>query len=64
LRLNFQNYKDQCSNSKLSFPTSEAAPWHPEPTCQGEYCGESSNLEFEGRDVQDANVAFPEEKPY
>merc|ERR1719266_597916 len=46
LRLDFQKYKDQCRNSKLSFPASE----------------ESSNLEFVGRDIQEANVAFPEEK--
>merc|ERR1712020_36685 len=64
LKLDFQKYKDQCRNSKLSFPASEAAPWHPGPSCKGEYCGESENLEFIGRDVADANVAFPEEKPY
>merc|ERR1712193_126203 len=44
LKIDFQKYKDQCRNSKLSFPASE----------------ESSNLEFVGRDIQDANVAFPE----
>merc|ERR1712077_82447 len=57
LKLDFQKYKDQCRNSKLSFPASEAAPWHPTPSCKGEYCGESENLEFIGRDVADANVA-------
>merc|ERR1712088_399879 len=64
LKIDFQRYKDQCRNSKLSFPTNEEAPWHPDPTCNGEYCQESSNLEFTGRDVEDANVAFPDERPY
>jgi len=64
LKIDFQGYKDQCRNSKLSFPTNEETPWHPDPTCNGEYCQESSNLEFTGRDVEDANVAFPDERPY
>jgi len=64
LKIDFQRYNKQCRNSKLSFPSDDETPWHPEPTCQGEYCGESSNLEFTGRDVKDSNVDFPDERPY
>ena len=32
LKLDFQRHKDQCRNTKLSFPPSEA-------DCRGEYCG-------------------------
>jgi hypothetical protein len=38
LRIDFKRYHDQCKNSKLSFPTDEETPWHPEPSCDGEYC--------------------------
>merc|ERR1712228_549718 len=55
---------DQCKNSKLSFPTDEETPWHPEPSCDGEYCQESSKLEFSDRTAEETNVAFPDEKPY
>merc|ERR1712154_165602 len=64
LRIDFQKYNKQCRNSKLSFPAESEAPWHPEPACNGEYCQESSNLEFTGRDVKDSNVDFPDERPY
>merc|ERR1711910_119368 len=52
---------ERCRNSKLSFPADDETPWHPDPTCNGEYCQESSNLEFTGREVEDSNVDFPDE---
>merc|ERR1711936_1051622 len=62
LRIDFKRYQDQCKNSKLSFPTDEETPWHPEPSCDGEYCQESSKLEFSDRPAEETNVAFPDEK--
>ena len=38
LKIDFQRYNKQCKNSKLSFPSDEETPWHPEPSCHGEYC--------------------------
>merc|ERR1712168_813821 len=64
LRIDFKRYHDQCKNSKLSFPTDEETPWHPEPSCNGEYCQESSKLEFSDRTGEETDVAFPDEKPY
>ena len=38
LKIDFQKYSKQCRNSKLSFPADDETPWHPDPTCNGEYC--------------------------
>merc|ERR1712213_115871 len=60
LKIDFTMPKSECQNSKLSFPTDTENIWHPRPTCNGEYCQESSNLEFSK--TENSNVAFPKEQ--
>merc|ERR1712110_1306449 len=60
LKIDFTMLRSECQNSKLSFPTDTENIWHPRPTCNGEYCQESSNLEFSK--TENSNVAFPKEQ--
>merc|ERR1719492_534797 len=59
-QIDFTRLRSECQNSKLSFPTDTENIWHPGVTCAGEYCQESSNLEFSK--TEDSNVAFPQEQ--
>merc|ERR1711936_641871 len=60
LKIDFTMLRSECQNSKLSFPTDTENIWHPKPSCNGEYCQESSNLEFSK--TENSNVAFPKEQ--
>merc|ERR1711936_474059 len=55
LKIDFTMLRSECQNSKLSFPTDTENIWHPRPSCNGEYCQESSNLEFSK--TENSNVA-------
>jgi len=64
LRMDFKKYKNECATTGVYFPAVGETPWHPEPTCNGTYCEESSDLVFGTKSSTDAaaNVAFPEEE--
>merc|ERR1719461_2084445 len=64
LRMDFKKYKNECAETGVFFPAVGETPWHPEPTCNGTYCEESSDLVFGTKSSTDgaANVAFPEEE--
>ena len=38
LKIDFTSLKNDCRNSKLSFPADTEDIWHPKPTCNGSYC--------------------------
>merc|ERR1712061_190638 len=64
LKMDFKKFKDECAETGVFFPAVGETPWHPEPTCNGTYCEESSDLVFGTKSSADAaaNVAFPEEE--
>eukprot|EP00092_Neocalanus_flemingeri_P020260 GFUD01021941.1.p1 GENE.GFUD01021941.1~~GFUD01021941.1.p1 ORF type:complete len:223 (+),score=60.62 GFUD01021941.1:145-813(+) len=61
LRMDFRKFKDECAETGVFFPSVGETPWHPEPTCNGRYCEESSDLAFSTKSSKNtaANVAFP-----
>jgi len=64
LKMDFRRYKDECAETGVFFPKVGETPWHPEPTCNGTYCEESSDLAFSTKSTgkAGANVAFPGEE--